>query len=393
MAATTIVAPPPPIQIAHAVARAVPADLSKAPLLGILGVIMGAGIVTLTGRMFSLGLGDLKGHAGISFDDGAWINSAYNIGLMFIGPFTVYLGGLMGPRKILFFAATSFTVVCALLPLIHSYSLLLAALALAGLTSGTFYPLTLPFALRNIPVRFLPFTLALYATFVDGAVNIAPSLYGWYRDHFSLYWMFWNSALLTPVMLVCIYYGIPGTPPGKKSGAAPSFAGFLYASAGFAMLFAALDQGQRLNWWRSGLFNGLFVGGVIFLLAAFIRRLRSPNPLVDLPYLRQWNTTLLGFGLALFRFCLLGTIILVPQALAVHGFEADQIGPAVFWTAAPQLAIAIIAALLLVHGLDSRLLLAVGFACMAAASVLNAEYTSAWSAANFYRSELLMGVG
>jgi hypothetical protein len=41
-----------------------------------------------------------------------------------------------------------------------------------GITSGTFYPLTLTFALRNIPLRYLPFTIAFYATFVDGAVNI-----------------------------------------------------------------------------------------------------------------------------------------------------------------------------------------------------------------------------
>ena len=67
-------------------------------------MITGAGIVTLTGRMITLGLPDLKGHLGISFDDGAWISSAYNVALMFIGPFTVYLGGLLGPRRILFFA-------------------------------------------------------------------------------------------------------------------------------------------------------------------------------------------------------------------------------------------------------------------------------------------------
>src|ERR1700730_7958232 len=384
---------PTPLQVARAIAGAMPSELSESPLLGILGVVMGAGIVTLTGRMLTLGIPDLKGSLGISFDDGAWIGSAYNVALMFIGPFTVYLGGLLGTRRVLMISGSCFTLFCLLLPLVHNYRLLLTALVLAGLTSGTFYPLTLSFALRNIPSRFLPFTLALYATFVDGAVNIAPSLYGWYRDHLSLHLIFWNSALLTPLMLACVYCGIPGAPPGKNPATAPSFAGFLYASAGFAMLFAALDQGQRLDWWRSGLFNALFWGALIFLLAALARRLRSPNPLVDLPYLRQWNTALLGFGLALFRFCLLGTIILVPQALAVHGFEADQIGPAVIWTAAPQILIAAIAALLLLHGFDSRLLMATGFACMAAASILNAEYTSAWSAANFYRTELLMGVG
>src|SRR5271154_998010 len=244
MATQSAVLHPPPSkgQIARAIAGGLPAELSQSPLVANLGVVMGAGIVTLTGRMLTLGTADLKGALGISYDDGAWIGSAYNVALMFIGPFTVYLGGLLGARKVLMMAATSFTVVCAFLPFIHSYSLLLTALVLAGLTSGTFYPLTLTFALKNIPPRFLPFTLALYASSVDGAVNIAPSLFGWYRDHLSFHWMFWNSAILTPIMVLCVYYGIPAPPPRKKTGAPPpSFAGFLYASAGFALLFAALD--------------------------------------------------------------------------------------------------------------------------------------------------------
>jgi len=393
MAASAAVLQPTPTQIVRAMASAVPPTLSKSPLLGILGVIMGAGIVTLMGRMLTLGLADLKGHVGISYDSGAWIGSAFNVALMFIGPFTVYLGGLMGPRKILFAAASAFTVICAFLPLIHNYSLLIVALIAAGLTSGTFYPLTLTFALRNIPPRFLPFTIALYAAFVDGAVNIAPSLYGWYRDHLSWQWMFWNSSVITLVMMVCVYYGIPASPATKKSGPAPSFAGFLYASAGFAMLFAALDQGERLDWWRSGVFTALVLGGSWFLLCALVRRLRSPNPLVDLPYLRQWNTSLLGVGLVLFRFALLGTIILIPQSLAIHGFEADQIGPAVIWGTVPLLLIAFVAGLLLVEKFDSRLLMATGFAGMALAAYLNADLTSAWSASNYYRTELLMGVG
>src|SRR5208337_3357290 len=127
MAASTVISRlPTPAQIARAAAAAMPSEVSTRPLLGILGVILGAGLVTLTGRMLTLGLADLKGHVGISFDDGAWLDSAFNAALMFIGPFTVYLGGLMGPRRILLFAAGVFTATCTLLPLIHSYSLLVA---------------------------------------------------------------------------------------------------------------------------------------------------------------------------------------------------------------------------------------------------------------------------
>jgi len=394
MAAATITTrPPTPLVIAHATAAALPSEVSTRPLLGILGVVIGAGLVTLTGRMLSLGLADLKGHVGIGYDQGAWLDSAYNAALMFIGPFTVYLGGLIGPRRILLFAAGIFTVTCVCLPLIHSYSLLVAALILAGLTSGTFYPLTLTFALRNIPLRFLPFTIAFYATSVDGAVNIAPSLFGWYRDHLSWHWMFWNSAFIAPVMMICIYFGIPAAPARKKDGPAPSFVGFLYLSAGLALMFAAIQQGERLDWWRSGVFNALFWSGSFLVLCALIRRLRGPNPMVALPYLWQWNTVLLGTLLFWFRFTLTGTIILIPQSLAIHGFEAAQIGPAVIWSAVPLLLVALIAALLLLRKLDPRLLMAAGFACTAFAVCLNAEYTTAWSAANYYRTELLTGVG
>ena len=76
---------PPPQEIAKGLAGAVPVELSKSPLLGILGVIMGAGIVSLMGRMLTLGLADLKGNFGIGFDDGAWINSAYNVALFSSG--------------------------------------------------------------------------------------------------------------------------------------------------------------------------------------------------------------------------------------------------------------------------------------------------------------------
>src|ERR1700693_5939428 len=394
MSASSIALPQPtPSQLARGIAGAVPTELSKSPLLGILGVITGAGVVTLTSRMISLGVPDLKGHVGFSYDEGAWIGTAFDVGLMFIGPFTVYLGGLMGPRRILLTAAAIFTLLCIFLPFIHNYGLLIVATALAGLTSGTFYPLTLTFALRNIPLPYLPFTIALYATFVDGAVNIAPSLYGWYRDHLSWHWMFWNSALIAPLMMICIYFGIPPQPPRKKSGPAPSFAGFLYLSAGLALIFAALQQGQRLDWWRSGEFNAWFWSGSFFLLCALVRRLRGPNPIVALPYLLKWNTILLGCLLFWFRFTLCTTIILVPQSLAIRGLEAGQIGPAIIWSALPLIPIAFIAALLLLRKHDPRLLFAVGLACTAFAAWLSSQYSSAWAAENFYRTELLTGVG
>ena len=70
-ASTLALRQPSPAQLARGIAGAVPAELSKSPLLGILGVIIGAGVVSLTSRMISLGLPDFKGHRGFGYNESA----------------------------------------------------------------------------------------------------------------------------------------------------------------------------------------------------------------------------------------------------------------------------------------------------------------------------------
>src|SRR5262245_8480601 len=185
---------------------------------------MGAGLSSLAARLLSLGLADLKGHAGIGFDEGAWIGTAFNTATVFIGPLTVFLGALLGARRILLVGSVVFAAVSAFLPFVHSYSLLIVLLAIAGLSSGTFYPLTISFALLNVPLRYLALTLGVYATCIEGALNFAPSLYGFYRDQWSWAWMFWTFAVAGPIMTACVYYGVPAARQPARSGSKPSFA-------------------------------------------------------------------------------------------------------------------------------------------------------------------------
>jgi len=81
-------------------------------------------------------------------------------------------------------------------------------------------------------------------------------------------------------------------------------------------------------------------------------------------YRPVWKSALLV------RFTLTFTIILIPQSLAIHGFEADQIGPAIIWSAIPLLPVALIAGLLLRSGVDPRLVFAAGLTCTASRQFL-----------------------
>jgi MFS transporter, DHA2 family, multidrug resistance protein len=261
-----------------------PPPLSAHPFIGILGVFVGAGTATLNSRLIGVGLPDLRGALGLGFDEAAWIPSALNMAMMFSGVFCVFLNGLLGPRRILLPCAAVFMLASLALPFSHTPAVLFTLLVIAGLASGTFYSLTLTFALVALPRRLVIWGIAAYAADIVFSTNIGAALEGWYLEHASWHWIFWNAAIFMPLMMLCIYLGIPrhNVPPGPK----PSWRGFTYFSFGFALLYGAIDQGERLDWLHSGVIVGLFASGSLLVVATFIRRMRQPNPIACIPYKR-----------------------------------------------------------------------------------------------------------
>src|SRR3954452_21723578 len=217
--------------------------LNQNAYVGTLGVYLGAGIVTLNGRLISVGLPDLRGALGLGIDDASWILTSYNMALMFMGPFSVYLGGLLGPRRVLIYSATIFILCSILLPLSPNLQTMLCLQVISGLASGTFYPLTLSYALRALPMRYVIYAIGIYSMDIVGATSIGTSLEAWYVEHLSWHWIFWQSVFLTPLMMLCIYLSIPNPPP--RSGPKPilSWRGFLYGSLALSLIYGALDQG------------------------------------------------------------------------------------------------------------------------------------------------------
>src|SRR6185503_3030097 len=137
--------------------------LHQNPYVGTFGVFLGAGIATLNGRMISVGLPDLRGAMGFGFDEASWITTAYNMALMFIGPFSVFLGAMLGARRVLLYSRTIFVLCSILLPFSPSLRVMLGLQVISGLASGTFYPLTLAYALTALPVRYVLFAIGVYA--------------------------------------------------------------------------------------------------------------------------------------------------------------------------------------------------------------------------------------
>jgi DHA2 family multidrug resistance protein len=364
---------------------------STNPYLGILGVFLGAGIATLNGRLVSVGLPDLRGAAGFGFDEASWIPTALNMATMFSGVFVVFLNGLLGPRRILLPSAAIFTLTSLLLPFAPSFWVMLALTVIAGLASGTFYSLTMTFVLTALPKRLIIFGIAAYAADIVFVSNIASALQGWYSEHLSWHWIFWNAAILTPLMMICVYLGIPGR--GIPAEPKPSWRGFTYFSLGLALLYGALDQGERLYWLHSGVIVALFAAGAFLVIAAWVRRMLQPNPVLKLDFLQRRNIIILGLSIFMFKFAHLSTIVLIPGFLGnVQRYRALQTGEALAWVAVPMFVVVWLVAALVIRT-DTRLILAAGLAVASAGCWICSQLDSFWAGTSFETVEVLLAAG
>ena len=367
----------------------------KTPWVGIAAVMIGLSTSVFLGQLIGIGVSDIEGAQHLSKDQGAWLTAIYNAGQMFIGPMTVYAGGLLGPRKVLLVAAPTVAVSTFLLGLTTSYPIMLTLLALAGLGCGSFYPLTLSFVARGLPRPLLLFGIAAYGFDVVSSLHVATLLEGLYMQYLSWHWIYWQPAFMALAMWGLVHYGIPSDPTASvdTNKLRPSWQSFMYASLGLVCLFLLLTQGVRLNWGNSGAIVALGAAGAFLLLASLISHIFQPNPLVDLRFIFRRNILLLSICLCVLRFSLLSSAQLVPTFLStVQHFIPLQTGSVLAWVALPSLLCGLLAAAVMKY-VDPRLLLAFGFLLTGSACLWDNNLTSQWSRQNFFPSELLIGVG
>jgi MFS transporter, DHA2 family, multidrug resistance protein len=373
-------APSPPIH----------SQLTTNPYVGILAVFLGAGLATLNSRLVSVGLADLRGTLGLGFDQASWIPTALNMAMMFSGVFIVFVNAFWGPRRILLPAAAIFMVMSFLLPFAPSYLVLLILVVIAGIASGTFYSLTMTFVLTTLPKRLIIFGIAAYAADIVFVSNIASLLEGWYIEHLSWHWIFWTAALFTPVMMICVYFGIPRK---LTVDPRPSWHGFVYLSLGLTLLYGALDQGERLDWFHSGTIVAMFVAGVFLLAASLARRITQPNPVLNLSFLNTRNIYIVALSIFVFKFMHLAAIVLVPGFLAnIQQYRPLETGHTLAWVAVPMFAVVWLVAVVVIYT-NSRLILAVGLSVGAISCWLWSHADSSWAGNTFESVELLLSVG
>jgi DHA2 family multidrug resistance protein len=365
---------------------------SLRPYAAVAAVLLGTVISTLTARLTSLGLADLRGALGISFDQGAWINTSFNAAQMFIGPIAVWAAFVIGVRRLLICGAVIFFSSQIALPFSPNFATLIFIQVVSGLSSGVFVPVAIGVIARTLPPKWMPFGIAAYSMSIEMALNVSATIEGWYSEHLTWHWFYWQNAALTLPFMAAVALSIP-TDPYPPSTLRGDYSGMLLGASGFVCLLIGLDHGERLFWFQSEFVTTILYAGIVLLAAFLVKELLSDSPGIVLSYLLKPNIALLLTLTLLTRFALLNTSVIPPLFLAAaHNLRPLQIGATLRWIAVPQIVAAPFVAFLLLY-VDSRRVIIAGFAIVTIAFLLGTYITTDWVEGNFIPSQLLQGVG
>lgn len=364
------------------------------PAFAAAAVLLGSFLVGFDTRLFSIGLPDLRGAFGLSFDEGAWLATIATAPQIFIAPAVAWLAATFGVRRVLLWPSLVYAGVSLAIPEARSWETLAILHGLRGLLLGMFIPATIMIIFRNLPMRWWVPALAIYAFRLAFSQNAGVLIVGFYEQYFGWQWVYWQDVLIAPVIGLLVILGTPRERIDFKLLESADWGGMLLLGTSWALIYVALDQGNRLDWLQSGLITTLLVAGAVLLIGFFVNETLVAAPWASHRVIVSRN--IIGAFLIVLAFDVasMSNSLLVPGFLGtVIGLRPEQTGWSLFLGTAAPLLVVMPVAVWMIRLFDARLTLLAGFLAFAVAGLMGTAVTHEWGPWTFLPMALLQSVG
>jgi MFS transporter, DHA2 family, multidrug resistance protein len=368
--------------------------IAAQPLFAVGAVLLGAFLSNFDSRLTSVGLPDLRGAFSLGFDEGAWLSTAGIGSQIFIAPAVAWLATVFGLRRVLGIPSLVYALVSLVIPFVHNYTALIALSIMHGLLLGTFVPVTLMIIFRNLPMTWWLPAIALYSIRVGFALDIGTSLVGFYVEHWGWQWLYWQGVVIAPLMGLMVYLGTPLEPVNRDLLRNADWGGMLLLGASVSMIYAGLDQGNRLDWLGSGTVMALLLSGAVLFVGFLINETLARQPWAHVNVLFARNVGLSLAVILLYTLTSLSNSSLVPNFLGtVTLLRPEQSGAVLLTYGALPMFVLVPLSISLLRHFDARMMLVVGLSAFAAANLWGTQLSHVWSLGDFTGIVMLLSVG
>src|ERR1700716_2344215 len=329
--------------------------IAPQPLFAVGAVLLGSFLANFDSRLTSVGLADLRGAFSLGFDEGAWLSTAGIGSQIFIAPAVAWLATVFGLRRVLGIPSLVYALVSLTIPFVHDYPTLIALSIVHGMLLGTFVPATLMIVFRNLPMRWWLPAIAIYSIRVGFALDTGTSLVGFYVDHWGWQWLYWQGVIIAPLMGLMVYLGTPHEEINRPLLRNADWGGMLLLGTGVSMIYAGLDQGNRLDWLESGTVIALLLDGGLLCVGFLINEMIVREPWAHVSVLFSRNVGLALVVILLYTLTSLSNSSLVPNFLSIVGqLRPEQTGVLLVTYGALPVLVMVPLSLLLLRHFDPR---------------------------------------
>jgi DHA2 family multidrug resistance protein len=368
--------------------------IAPQPLFAVGAVLLGSFLANFDSRLTSVGLPDLRGAFSLGFDEGAWLSTASIGSQIFIAPAVAWLATAFGLRRVLGVPSLIYALISLMLPFVRDYTALITLGIVHGMLLGTFVPATLMIIFRNLPIKWWLPAIAIYSIRVGFALDSGTSLVGFYVDYLGWQWVYWQGVVLAPLMGLMVYLGTPYEPVNQEVLRDADWGGMLLLGTGVSMIYAGLDQGNRLDWLESGTVAALLIGGGLLCVAFLVNEALVSRPWAHVSVLFSRNVGLALIVILLYTLASLSNSSLVPNFLGlVAQLRPEQAGVVLVTYGALPMFVLVPLSIFLLRHFDPRLVLTIGLSAFAAANLLGTQLTHDWSLGDFVIIVLLQSIG
>lgn len=369
---------------------------STKAIAGLTGIFVAAMMAGLNNRVGALALVDLRGALGLGLDDASWLTTAYTAGELITTPFATWFAITLSVRRFNLLMLGICAVIAVLLPFVQNLNLLLGLRFIQGMSGGALIPVLMMAALKFLPPHIRLHGLGLYAMTATFAPNLAIWLAGQWADGVvDLRWVYWQIIPLCAVSGFLVGWGLPHDKIQTARLKEANWFGLLCGALALGLIAVALDQGVRLDWFRSPFVTVALVAGLILLFIYLLTEWYTHAPFNKPQLLGRRN---LWLGSSLFL-CLLvvlmsGSFLPATYLGTIQGYRSMQTAPVGLIIALPQIVLGSCVALLLYQKwVDARVVLALGLCLIALACFSGAQLTSDWNREQFVLTQTLQSLG
>jgi DHA2 family multidrug resistance protein len=369
-------------------------SVAAQPLFAVCAVLLGAFLSNFDSRLTSVGLPDLRGAFSLSFDEGAWFSTASIGSQIFIAPSVAWLATAFGLRRVLGIPSLLYAAVSLTIPFVDHYPTLVVLSVAHGLLLGTFVPATLMIIFRNLPIKWWLPAISIYAIRTGFAFDTGPAAVGYFVEHLGWPWLYWQGVIVAPLMGLMVYLGTPREPVNHEVLKDADWGGMLLLGTGISMVYAGLDQGNRLDWLESGTVVALLAGGAALCICFIINEALVRRPWAHVNVLFSRNTGLALGAVLLYSLTSLSNSSLVPNFLTtVTLLRPEQTGLLMLTYGAVPMIVTVPLSVFLLRHIDPRWILIVGLSAFAVANLLGTQLTHDWARVDFIPIVILQSIG